>query len=276
MRSRIWLVLAILARATTGHAEDLLWDRDRSTCFGAKPDLGDWELPGAWLDNGPLLDPAHAGWAALDGGCGTTSLGVRVDRRPVIPADSVTSFSMPVRVRISSDWTIYARPASSGSNDLDNTSFAASRRIRALSPFHVLTTIDAAILAPTSTITAARAGGIGLGASVLARLLPVTVFHVTTSIDAQRSLQAGTFDGGATLLLGAEWSWFERAELVVDAGQRIARSDGYHLWASFGARAPIAPVGRSHAVWTELAVSRDLVAARDSTGVWFCLAVRGR
>jgi hypothetical protein len=273
MRSRSWLVLAILVRAATAHADDSMWDRDRSTCFATKPDLGDSDLPGAWLENGPMLDPDHAGWAALDGGCGVTSIGVRIDRRPVVPADGVTSFLLPVRVRVADDWTIYARLTVTGSYDLDNTPLAASRRIRALSPFHVLTTIDAAALVPMSTSTAARAAGFGIGGSVLAVLLPFTVFHVTTAVDAQRSLRDGTIDGGATLLVGAEWSWFERAELVVDVGQRIARSDGYHLWASFGTRAPIAPLGRRHALWTELAVSRDLVAARDSTGVWLCLSV---
>jgi len=251
---RTIVLLCGLARVAS--ADDVVWNDaiDASTCFAERPSLDDWSLVDSWVVIGPMRDPAHAGWAAIDGGCGRTSIGLRVDRRPVTPADGVTTLSAPIRLRLGADWTAYAAPVVT--TELGNTPLALARRIRALSPFHWLTTIDVAALAPTSSSRADRAAGVGVGAAVMWTALSVTTLHATLTFDAERA------SGGGTLLVGAEWHWLHVAELVADFGQR---EDGaYHAWASFGVRA-LARWG----LMPELAITRD----RHATGAWLALAL---
>ena len=267
----IFAVLCGLARIAA--ADEVVWnDRvDASTCYAERPSLDDWSLVDSWIVVGPMLDPAHAGWAAIDSGCGRTSVALRLERAPLTTDSGANTVSLPIRLRVASDWTAYATPALTGANELANLPLALARRVRALSPYHWLTTFDLAVLAPTSTVRMDRAVGAGLAGAVSWTGIPVTTLHATLTFDVQRPLDGTGLARGSTLQLGAEWHWLRFAELVAELGQR---EDGdYHLWTLLGARAMTFPLTRDTRVMAELAITRDLVAPHDASAAWIALSV---
>ena len=262
---------AIVLLSPAAHADALIWRGDRSTCLGSRPSLDDLSLPVSSYELGPMLDPARAGWAALDAGCGRTRVGIRVDRAPITTPDGVTTLSLPVRLRIAEDWTAYALPALTA-GELGNVPLALSRRSRALSPWGQQTTIDVAALVPSSTSASDRAYGVGVGAGIIKGTLGIAAFnlHATTAFDLSRTVQTARVQGGGTVLLGVEIYPFKLANLVADLGQRVDR-DGYHLWGTLGVRALVAPLHRVGALGVELAVAHDIVADTPASSGWLSL-----
>jgi hypothetical protein len=260
---RVWiLAAALVVMARSARADDVLvWRGDRSTCLASRADLDDLSLPESTYEVGPMRDPVHAGWAALDAGCGRSRLAIRAD---IYAAETI--ISLPLRIRLADDWTAYTLPSvttAGGASEVGNTPSALSRRVRALSPWGMLTTFDVAALAPTSTVAADRAIGLGIGAAIVAGTFGISAFsvHATTAVEVARTLQSGRVDGGGVALIGAEIFPLEPATFVVDLGQRIDR-DGYHVWGTFGVRVLV-----THGVGFELAGTRD----RSATSGWFSL-----
>jgi hypothetical protein len=259
---RLVRILTVVVLARSARADDVLvWRGDRSTCLASRADIGDLSLPDSSYELGPMRDPVHAGWAALDAGCGRSRFAIRAD---TYAAETIVS--LPLRIRLADDWTAYTSASvtmTAGASEVGNTPSAVSRRVRALSPWGMLTTVDVAVLAPTSTSAADRAIGLGAGAALVAGTFGISALsvHATTAFDVERTLQSGRLDGGGSALIGAEVFPFEPATFVIDLGQRIDR-EGYHVWGTLGVR-----MGVTHGVGFELAASRD----RSATSGWFSL-----
>ncbi|HTR50335.1 MAG TPA: hypothetical protein VMJ10_06475 [Kofleriaceae bacterium] len=264
---RTWVILAVLVAAPRGARADdaLIWRGDRSTCLASRADLDALGLPPTWYDLGAFRDPEHAGWAALDAGCGRTRLAIEIARAPLTGQGGVASVLLPLRIRIGDDWTAYATPVAtiSGATELGNTPLALSRRVRALSPWQWLTTIDAAVLAPTASSATDRASGLGAGAGVL-RAISTFDLRATTAFDASRALQSGHIETGGTLVVGADVYPRDLASVVADVGQRVDRA-GYHAWAALGVRVLVARAGPLGGLGFELAAARD----RTASSGWF-------